>query len=102
MARSILPNRLRQSMSWAVIALLLVATLLTGRTAPGPGDNRIHHRHSHRRERRSRSRSDSNDHADVDKRCPHRHHFGLRLLHGSAATAWQVPCLGRKGRLQPV
>src|SRR5260370_3070060 len=37
MARFILPNRLRQSMSSAVIALLLVATFLTGRTAPAQG-----------------------------------------------------------------
>src|SRR5206468_8392806 len=37
MARFILPNRLRQSMNLAVIALLLVVTLLTGRTAPAQG-----------------------------------------------------------------
>ena len=37
MAQYILPNRLRPSMSSAVIALLLAATLLTGRTAPAQG-----------------------------------------------------------------
>src|SRR5258708_36149322 len=37
MARFLLPNRLRQSMSSAVIAFLLVATLLTGRRAQAEG-----------------------------------------------------------------
>src|ERR1700747_649115 len=37
MAQSILPNRLRLSMSSAVLALLLVAILLTARTAPAQG-----------------------------------------------------------------
>ena len=37
MTRFIIPNRLRPSMSSAVIALLLVAILLTGRTAAAQG-----------------------------------------------------------------
>jgi hypothetical protein len=37
MARFIFPNHLRLSMSSAVIALLLVAILVTGRTAPARG-----------------------------------------------------------------
>jgi hypothetical protein len=37
MAQSIHPNRLRPSMNLAVIALLVLAILLTGRTAPAQG-----------------------------------------------------------------
>src|SRR5882757_7547665 len=72
MARFIFPNHLRLSMSSALVALLLVAILLTGRTAPAQGT----------------TGSITGTVTDAS---------GAAV---PAATVWQVPCLRRKGRLQ--